>query len=1135
MFPKEFNSFMKRAKDSKTQKTLEKIMTEIEPYSPPQIVTALEDIEASKIEPYVPPSQIIITLEDIEESKFIAGIINDMVTKIVMEETSSNCETEIESVSEASTLETETTEICEYIKQPTDEVDDDMPEDCEQECEIPDANMLVERDIDSMVLNAIAKIKREEERSQEYHYNLLWHKYTGAQERMFRKRLPGEVSIKTETLVEGHENKHLYSSCTPENLIELSKTNIHLFEIITDYPCKVFFDIDFDSINMFTVHFPAFIEEIKTIISGYFPNSVFAISGSATPNKFSLHVTLTNYLLYSAQDMSILKSLMAVMKKQHKSFDEKVYSKNRAMKCINQSKPTKLEKRIQKIIENDDPRAHMITCFFDVDKCLPFPTFDIETAVKIKLNTLKQKFDVATLPKTRLLLPTDIEHVIDFTPTTYLSLLPISSRPEHNHRYTHTIAKFCHSNGIGFEEFWSWIEKKHIEKNNNLDSEKRRWVYTWDKLDQFREVTPYTIHAILSASYPQLSKNYHFTQFMLTFRLTNTIKVENLDPSLIATSTKNAIFWAGMGSGKTFMTSKYLAENPNKSFLWICPNRALVSNVYKRLIDDGVDVQNYQNVKKKHSLHKSNSLIICLNSLHYLNSRDSYDIIVIDEIETFLNKFVDNDFIGTSTKLEIWKELLKFLNNANKVILLDAFITKKTVDFCSKISGRTTLYECTKKTVERTIIIKQHFRGVCNQIITDLKAGKKLFIFYPYKSKCQGFPSMETFRENLERETGARGISINADKDDAELKQIEDVNTHWKDLNFVMTNNKITVGVNYDNTDFDKVFLFVAPFNLARDIMQVSCRARHLNENTITLCYVGGNRSCSSWKTDVNCFGGCTIYSSLIHNILTELKSPLHESLHLFSRSANYKTINDTEVIIDSVDKYITKLFKNTSVTYKYTNIEDIDNSEANDIDNKIQSQEATMHEKMCHAKYFFNMMFKEEAKDIIYDADQEEPVTFLAHAWDKHDQCVIRRFKQLIHNPESLFNKIAKFNNFREDQIIPEHEGQMKLNDELIEQIFKEQSFKYLKKDSSHKLILKTAYNTHFGKDMINTCKEATKEDIYQGLYTTEADSPHARNVRLLVFREYFNDLYKFFKTNYRETDNELIDICLIPKKMKN
>ena len=46
---------------------------------------------------------------------------------------------------------------------------------------------------------------------------------------------------------------------------------------------------------------------------------------------------------------------------ENKGFDTKVYTNNRNMKTINQSKQD--DSRIQTIIEDDEPKNHLITCF----------------------------------------------------------------------------------------------------------------------------------------------------------------------------------------------------------------------------------------------------------------------------------------------------------------------------------------------------------------------------------------------------------------------------------------------------------------------------------------------------------------------------------------------------------------------------------------------------------------------------------------------------------------------------------------------------------------------------------------------------------------------------------------------------
>lgn len=73
---------------------------------------------------------------------------------------------------------------------------------------------------------------------------------------------------------------------------------------------------------------------------------------------------------------------------------------------------------------------------------------------------------------------------------------------------------------------------------------------------------------------------------------------------------------------------------------------------------------------------------MCAQSLHYIDS-SSYDIVIIDEVETVLNAWVGNE---THKNLELnfmnFKDTIK---NAKKVFLMDAFMTTKTYNLFENI------------------------------------------------------------------------------------------------------------------------------------------------------------------------------------------------------------------------------------------------------------------------------------------------------------------------------------------------------------------------------------------------------------------------------------------------------------------
>ena len=77
-------------------------------------------------------------------------------------------------------------------------------------------------------------------------------------------------------------------------------------------------------------------------------------------------------------------------------FDSAVYTKNRNMKCVNQSKPE--DKRVQEIIEDDAIKNHLISAFISDDyKSVKLPeTVVVKAQQKAKE---KRKVDIMSLPQ----------------------------------------------------------------------------------------------------------------------------------------------------------------------------------------------------------------------------------------------------------------------------------------------------------------------------------------------------------------------------------------------------------------------------------------------------------------------------------------------------------------------------------------------------------------------------------------------------------------------------------------------------------------------------------------------------------------------------------------------------------------
>lgn len=187
----------------------------------------------------------------------------------------------------------------------------------------------------------------------------------------------------------------------------------------------------------------------------------------------------------------------------------------------------------------------------------------------------------------------------------------------------------------------------------------------------------------------------------------------------------------------------------------------------------------------------------------------------------------------------------------------------------------------------------------------------------------------------------------------------------------MLTNNIITCGVNYDEQDFDYKYLFIAPFNTPRDIIQVSYRARHLSTGIIKICYMGKMNQTPAWINDCPRMDD-PLYTKLYKNILIEKKAPIKRSFQLFCVKAHYKQVTDKTTIDEGLKKEINELLTKHQMGFSYNTIRNINSGDVEYIQSLCFAQEATMLDKIELQKYFFKKEFTEDATEEL-----------MASAWD--------------------------------------------------------------------------------------------------------------------------------------------------------
>lgn len=875
---------------------------------------------------------------------------------------------------------------------------------------------------------------------------------------------PDHVLIHSHT----RKNGRLWGHCTPEQLLKLLEDNRGIYEIIHAFPHKVYFDIDKpnDGLTSDT----EFIQSIKQIITDVFINAEMEISGSITETKISYHIVLQNYIIHSEDERQLMKLIVKTMHAKNDAFDWKVYTKNRNMKCTGQSKE---DGRVQTILYDSsrDYKKHLITCFI-TDYPLQFPALSEEIQLQIQIQKAKGTFNLADLPKLVMQTPADFD-ICEASPKQLLAMIPLNDK-DFDYSFVHFVGRFCYHNDIDFDTYLSWLSRKHPNLKKTADG-----LQKWEQLKEFPPVSISRIHAVLQYFYPHINKDIHYRRFCDSFVFTQerTEKVECITDTCYETPDKFVIFNIGMGGGKTFKTIENLWRYTN--ICWIAPNKSLANNTFKRLNDEAyLNFSHYEHYsakeKKAGELNKHNRLVVVQHSLHYITEQ-KYDCIVIDEIETVLNNWYGEFINAQGNKLKSWDTFLRIIASAKKVILLDAFTTKKTIDFCKCLGESPLIYERINEPMTRTITYCDDFKEQVVHAIHDLKKGMKLFIFFPFKGQTKDYPSMETLYNMLQNESGKKGMYYNADVDDKIKSGIKDVNEAWKDVRFIIANNMITCGVNYEIQDFDKEYVFVAKHNAPRDIVQFTYRPRFLRTNQINVCYLGKMFSEDAWTDDrKTVMNNDSTYSKLYENILIEKKAPLKKTLQLFANKARYHQHTErNHAVAAAITKEFDELHEKHQFGFDYKSIELIDSSWAEIIQQKCICLEATMWEKVALQKYFFYQKFKSGADTITTNYDGDE-INILETAWNEKMSFFFDKLNGVIQNEGHFFNRIMHDNNWTTpfpESSIPK----IKLSMENKQSILENFSFKRPSTDMKSTHLIKSAYNVFFNKIVIESKQEGT------------------------------------------------------------
>ena len=839
----------------------------------------------------------------------------------------------------------------------------------------------------------------------------------GAQAQVLTQMTEDQIPVCTITKKEGRG----WAAVSPEDYQRLVLKNHGIYEIIRpDTKRKVYFDVDGKPGS-------CCLDKVKNKILEVFPGARFAVSGSITEVKTSYHIVLLNYHFNSQEEQH--RMMRWINSQTSLGIDNCVYTKNRLMKCVNQSKP---DGRVQEdmsgssisdhsilVVDTDSQDAGTLECWGEDDDT---GCGGVITAAAAGSAPGRPRVDILNLPQLNLPNPEEFDW-FEATPLDILNVIPNYHKTDPSggsldHNTTWKIMLWAKENKVSFEEFWVWCKQ-----SDNDVVRAGNYNYSWVRGGHSPGI--FFIKTILERFYPNITRDRSTEKFLTSCELDHEIlsKGKFLDKEDLNRREKFVLLTGSMGSNKTGSVIDKL--NPKNKILWLTPRKTLTHNTLGRMAQNSkFEFKNYLDYlspDKQKEIQTFKHLSCCLPSL-WLTGEQTYDIIVIDEIETMNMLWRGGQGMPGSKKINInFMRFKDIIRNASKVYLMDAFMNSRTPKLLTDIDPKSKCVSIKNPELPepRTFITVPDRKTWFAQVVERLKDGKNLFVFYPYKNKSDKNISMDQLQQTLIMATGlpeSDFIYYNADASDKTKNTTRNVNDVWITKRCVITNQCITVGVNFDVLDhFDAVYAYYTKWVSIRDFYQVLYRCRKIKSNNIYLFREGGKKSSAWIHSDLQ--------DSIYKNLLTALKHEYNsvgqnDVFKYFANKANIKFGGEVEKASKQVKQDVDDVIKRSECLFRWDRIEDISSELQfeDKLSQVINSYTTTIDTGLQVRKYLFRRLF--------HDAT---PSKVVADIWNSHRfQAVDGMHALMKDEPASPETKIIKSiftdNNAVETYELPKH-----------------------------------------------------------------------------------------------------------------
>lgn len=344
----------------------------------------------------------------------------------------------------------------------------------------------------------------------------------------------------------------------------------------------------------------------------------------------------------------------------------------------------------------------------------------------------------------------------------------------------------------------------------------------------------------------------------------------------------------------------------------------------------------------------------------------SYDLIVIDEVESVLNHFRSSTIKNKQDTFNLMKNLVF---NANKVLALDGDFSNRSYCFLEHFGKCNVLHNEIKKDIRHFIFvtalmmfelnIENTLLGGKNAVIVTMSSELALYFSKKYEGRY-------------------KTVLHTAKSDDENKNNLKNVTEFWIQYELVIYSPCVESGVSFDVPHFDKIYVVLSAQSTSpRGLMQMINRVRKLGDPNI-MVYLNG----LPYKETSNFYSYdeieeyiCDTYNShvkasVVMNPETKKMQVVHD-FDLYAKVLVYNELENANKTKNLFVPYFIKLLTEKGHTYEYLEptkrkinkvenltkseifkIADIDANELDELLIKQYNSEATREDKLKIERY---------------------------------------------------------------------------------------------------------------------------------------------------------------------------------------